>query len=762
MKKLFTPLLFLFIIVAYFYKSFFFLSLLPIPSDTIIGLYHPFRDLYASEYPRGIPYKNSLITDPVVQQLPWRSLAIEEMKRMQLPLWNPYAMAGTPLLANIQTASLYPLNILFFILPFALSWSVLIMLQQILGGTFLYLYLKNRNLDTASSLLGAIAFSFSGFFIAWLEWGTVVHTVLWIPLILLCIDQFQISNFKFTPRALSTSWWRPSTNKILLWSILYIFALCSSFLAGHLQTFIYVFVLSWTYFLFRWYENKNKKVLITFILNTVFFILITAIQWVPLLQLLILSARNIDLSWTQDGWFIPWEHLAQFIVPDYFGNPATGNYFGTWNYGEFIGYVGVIPFTLAIFALLKKRDKEILFWGVTIFICLLFATGSMLGKLPYLLNVPFLSATQPTRLISLICLSLAILSAYGFNLLQKREKSILSTLLILGFILLSLITSTFLFQFSPELSNDTVSVARRNLILPTLIFIGGAFALWYVGQKKEFYQKIGIVVVLLFICCDLLYFSTKFTPFTKPEYLFPQTSILSYLQQQKDITRIMTTDARILPPNFSIMYKLQSIDGYDPLYLMRYGELMAASGRNVPDIKPPFGFSRIVRSYDYQTRIINLLGVRYILSLDEINRPEFKKVAEEGQTKLYENPLALSRVFFVNTVIHASSKQEAIEKIFDETVDLKSTAILEGNAKTPSRKIFSGGSATIASYSENKVVIETQNSGEGFLVLVDTYYPGWHAYVDGNETPIYRTDYHFRGIVVPAGKHKVEYKISLL
>src|SRR3989344_5465144 len=98
MKKLFS-VLFLGLLTIIFFWQFIFRGLLPIPSDTIVGLYHPFRDLYAKDYPNGIPFKNFLITDPVRQQYPWRELAISIEKKLELPLWNPYSLSGTPLLA---------------------------------------------------------------------------------------------------------------------------------------------------------------------------------------------------------------------------------------------------------------------------------------------------------------------------------------------------------------------------------------------------------------------------------------------------------------------------------------------------------------------------------------------------------------------------------------------------------------------------------------------------------------------------------------
>src|SRR6201996_7699750 len=138
MKKIiFLPFILLFLITIFFYHPFLLRGQLPIPADTIVGLYHPFRDLYAKTNPNGIPYKNFLITDPVRQQYPWRQLAIDLENQSQLPLWNPYSFGGTPLMANFQSATLYPLNMFLMIFPFAIGWSILVLLQPLLAGLFL-------------------------------------------------------------------------------------------------------------------------------------------------------------------------------------------------------------------------------------------------------------------------------------------------------------------------------------------------------------------------------------------------------------------------------------------------------------------------------------------------------------------------------------------------------------------------------------------------------------------------------------------------
>ena len=268
---------------------------------------------------------------------------------------------------------------------------------------------------------------------------------------------------------------------------------------------------------------------------------------------------------------------------------------------------------------------------------------------------------------------------------------------------------------------------------------------------------------MLLTVFDLLRFGLKFTPFTNKEYLFPQTRIIEFLQKNLGNARVMTNDSRILPPNFSIVYRLQSLDGYDPLYLQRYGELIAASERGKPDISPPFGFNRIITPHNYSSTIIDLLGVKYILSLTELESPKLRKVFQEGETKVYENKNTFPRVFFVEQVIVANDKNETIEKMFEEIFDPRRIAIVEKSAGVATNPPLgcTQCNAIIVSYKENRVVIETENVEDGFLVLTDSFYPLWRAKIDNNPTTIYRADYNLRGINVPRGKHIVEFYTRL-
>lgn len=720
------------IFIFIFFWQFFLKGFLPIPADTIIGLYHPFRDFYSKDYPNGIPFKNSLITDPVRQQYPWKKLVIDELKKGKLPIWNPYEMSGKPLLANFQAGTFYPLNLLFFFLPFNLAWSFFIISQPFLAILFTFLFLQNLKLSKTASLLGGFVFAFCGFSVAWLEWGNIVNTALWLPLILLSVDKIV------------------EEKRSIRWTVLLSMSLVFSLMAGHLQVFFYLFLTFFFYTIFRLNQNKyhNFKFFLAAFLA---FLGVSLVQLAPTFKFIGDSARTLDQSYLSSGWFMPWQNLVQFLAPDFFGNPATLNYWGVWNYGEFIGYIGIFPLILSMLALFYKKDKNVLFFGIIFFISLFFALPNAISKLPFIFNIPFISSSQPTRLIFLIDFSLSILCAIGYDYLIKSKKEIFYILSAVSLIFISLWIAVF------KLNDPNIGVARQNLVLPTGIFATTLIFILLVKFKRNF-TKFVVYGLLLLTIFDLLRFFGKFTPFTKGDYLFPQTKSIEFLKNQKGQFRIMEADSRILPPNFSSIYKIQDIDGYDPLYSERYAELIAASERGRADIKPPFGFNRIITPHSYTSKIIDLLGVKYILSLNDISLPNLSKVFQEGETRIYQNKNFLPRVFFVSRTIFSFNKTNSIEKLFKNINNLSDLAIVEGLKDSK----WSKGSIEVLRYDNNSVMLKTQNPGDGFLILTDSYYPAWHASIDGREVKILRTDFNFRGIPVPSGTHTINFYINLL
>lgn len=758
-KKFNTGITLIIISVFIFFSQFFFRGLLPIPSDTITGLYHPFRDLYAVEYPNGMPYKNFLITDPVRQLYPWRSLAIESIRKLELPLWNPYSFSGTPLLANFQNGAFYPLNLIFIILPFPIAWSVLILLQPLIGGMFIYLFLKQKKIDKLACAIAGLTFAFSGFSVSWMEWNTVVQVAIWLPLILLAKDHL-LEKFS------------------LKWLFVLIFAECCAILAGHLQILFYLWTVSISYLFLRILQiswtpkariltlKKMLRVTFPFIPMVLFVLLVTSVQWLPTLAFINESARGIDqINWQKEGWFLPWEHLIQFIIPDFFGNPTTLNYWGTWNYGELTGYIGLVPLMLAFFSLFFGRSKLTFYFGSIFLLSLVFSLPTFLAKLPFQLAVPFLSTSQPTRLLFLTDFSLSILAGLGADLLLKRKNGVIIPLVLVG-IILSVLWIITLGQFEiGEKFLENIQIVKSNLLLPTIIFafISGLL-ISYIFFKKRLTPRMLLLGLMMITLIDLFRFAWKFLPFTPAEYLYPSTKVTEFLQHQKGQFRIMSTNSEIMPPNFSIMYHLETLDGYDPLYLRRYGELIAMVESDKGRVPGVLAFNRIITPHNYKAPLIDLLNVKYVLSFDEIKDSRFKKVFEEGRTQVYENTNVLPRVFFAENIIPVAGKEEAAEKLFNTDFRASSSAVVENIDF--SYTTFSPGKTSLDTYTPNKIIIGVSNSGEGFLVLTDSFYKSWNAKavsLDGKvqDVKIYRTNYNFRGVKVPKNTKYVIFSNNL-
>ena len=749
----YLPLIIFISTVLIFFYPVFLSFKIPIAADSIVGLYHPYRDNIWNNLTSGVPVKNPLITDPVRQQYVWRSLSLENLKSGFLPTWNPYSFGGTPLAANFQSAAFYPLNVLFIFIPLNAAWIILIMSQSLLLGLFMYAYLRFLKVTRAGSLIGALAFSFSGFTIAWLTWNTVIHTILWLPLILLSKEHLL--------KKLNTKW-----------IAILIFAEISQILAGHLQVLFYSLLVSNLYLIVRILQiNITSKRLSSIILNSlktylpffiigIFVFLITFIQWFPTLKFINLSSRTFDQGdFTKPGWFIPPSQLIQFVVPDFFGNPATNNYWGEWNYGEFIGFIGIVPLICAFSALLFRRDKKVLFFGSLAIISLVFSLPTFLARLPFELSLPFISTSQPTRLLVLVDFALCILSALGFDHLRKSKGY--KELLLVLFILLTIFLLLWIFILNPRLLNldinpANVIIAQRNLIFPTFIFLISALYFLLLKSKLSFkYFFISLIIATMIL--ELLRFSWKFTPFSTNNWLFPQTKILTKLQNEVGNWRFMALDRRIMPPNFSVHYHLLDVSGYDPLYLRRYGELAAAWGRGVPDIGPA-PFNRIITPQDYSSPFADLLGVKYILSLKDELSLKLKIIDREGETRLYENTRVLPRAFLVKNVLQTDSDQGEMEKLFSISDRFLQIATSQDSITLDSSELTQDESAQIISYKDSIVIIKTFTNAKRLLVLTDVYYPTWKVFVDKKETKLYRVDYTLRGVVVPAGSHKIEFK----
>ncbi|MBN1263835.1 MAG: YfhO family protein [Candidatus Pacebacteria bacterium] len=744
MKKTsqFWPIILIaFLVVIFFYRTFF-RGLVPIPTDLIVGIYHPWRDHQWPDYPAGVPFKNGLLADIVSIIIPWRLEAIKAFSDGRWPLWLSSVLGGQPLLANFQSAVFSPFNLLFFLkMKEVWAWTAYIVFQPFLAVLFTFLYLRNQKLKRLSSLAGGFVFGFSGFFLVWLEYGIIGHSGFWLPLVFLAIDKL---NQKIKPA----------------WFLIGSAAVAASFFGGYPQISLYLFLAGGGYAGFRFWQTKKKQAFLTAVLFLALGVLLASVQLVPGFELLRFSIRDVDITARTfgGGTLAPADWLL-LLFPDFFGNPSTLNFWGKTPYNEAPAYISVAGLILAVWGILSSDRRRIFF------IALLFLAG--LGTLPlvssrfFLMSFPGLKSASAGRLFFLISFSLAFFSGLGMEAFLKRKKSIHSIVVWLFIIIFGLVWRQVMIQIETAADLEMTAnwqVTKRNLILPTLAL--GVFSLGYfVANWQKAFKKIVSWSFFGLIVLELFRFGWKYNSFSRAEWFYPPTALTDFLKSKIGIDRY----AGLVPQSMFIPYELGTIEGYEPLMLKNYNVLTNQINENT--FRNLLSGSRWVKVNNFDSALLDLLGVKYFLAdrdwqLNK-NPQDLDKIFQFGRSIVYENKTVLPRFnLYYQAEVVKNDSREIMRRLIDPSflaervILLEEEPILKISPEADSRKKIV---LDLESYWQNQPAFQVETSHSGFFYLSDNYYPGWQVFVDGRPETLYRANYSFRAVQIPEGKHEVKF-----
>lgn len=772
----FFPYLILISIICGIYYKFFLFGKIPFPGDLLVVSYSPWFDYYK------FPVQNPIISDVFSQQFLWKYLSIDIFKSLHWPLWNPFSFTGNSLLATYQSATLYPLNILL-LLPKYFGWGVFIFSQTLFATLGMYLLLSEWLPSKLARLTGSILFALSSLMTTWLEIGTAVHAIIWLPFSLYFILRYWKS-FKFR------------------YLLLLIASLTLLILAGHVQITTYSLITILIFALiFSW--NKNlKKFFIQFFpifISIILGLLICSPQLLSSLDLLNKSIR-ITESYTKEFNFglLPAKEILKTFIPDFFGNPVTRNYWGFLNYPETSGFIGSLTLILLLYSFIYlKKNKLTIFFLSLLIISLIFAFDNIISYSIYILKIPLLTSSYASRMLFITGFAVAILSAFAIDHIingQESEKKILKLAIwswatFVGILLGTLLTRQVIVNIIQSVSGKThlkpvlefylhdpdyalynFVVAMRNSLLP--IFLVTGFIIFLLVIKKvqlRFIRNnnLSIIcfVIFILITLDLGRYFLKFNPFVSQKLVYPPTPTLTYLKNQPGFFRIGREHAEVLPPNTWIAYNLSSFEGYDPIYLNNYAKFM--NFLNGGDIRKSSTGRYAELASTYASPYLDSANIKYFIAIlrdkngyipgellnFKFNEAKYNIVFKDRSSAILENPNALERVYFAKNIQIASLTQT--ENIFmtDKKFDPRVTTLLAKNLNI--NQVSGTGSAIITKYTPNKVIIKTNTSQNEVLVLSDQYEEGWKAKIDGQETTISPANYVFRAIKVPSGSHEI-------
>jgi len=714
--------------------------------------------------------------------------AAEHLRQGVIPLWNPHLYSGAPFAADIQSGLFYPVNLALFLLVPTLTYEWLEYLALFhfwLAGTSMYACLRLLNIQPAkmqvdphpsdssisppfitppAAFAGALAFQFSDLFIVHFGNLNMIAVAAWLPLVFLL---FHLSLTRSSPGLAAAAG----------------VVLAVATLAGHIQITLFILLALALYTLWHWRfwildfgfwvlgslpdtrKTPPKPLFTRPNFRPVLPLLITLIITVGLSALLLLPAYQMS-QYTPRAQ-LPYQEAARFslhpaqmaglLVPNYFGrDPAL--HWGPWERVE-TGYIGIMPLLLAIVGAALDRSKlKGYFLGLGL-IALLLALGgySVLHGWLYAAVPGFGQLRAPARFILLLDFSLAALAALGLNRLlhplDAATQSRLSTLLkpltwgLGGLIVVAAPLSYFAMLVTqdrnPAIFNRAGGAAAG--VATFAIFAIAALIVLHLVHKKWLPQAgVGIAAIVL-IGLDLFTLGYNVdVGHTNPTAGFHHPAAQTFLQNDPNHYRLeVTTDVwHAWQPNAALLYREYDAWGlYNPLTLADTTRYWSSA--------PPRSSGRY-----------NFLGIKYIIA-SKAGAPADGNIVPvfEGdpQINIYLNQDALAPVQFVGQTTVVPSHGAAWEAIHAEGFDPSQTVVLEGGQPLDTTPDYS---LSLLQYSLHAVTVAVETDQPGYLVLPDAYYPGWQATVGGQSTPVWRANYAFRAVYVPAGQHTVQFQFD--
>jgi hypothetical protein len=695
---------------------------------------------------------------PATQFVPWWNFAWSSILTGQFPFWNPMLGMGAPLVANYQSALFYPPTWIYF-LTYALGGIRLMSWGMALGVCFHLIWaglgtarmLRELKVNRLGQVVGGLAYSLSGYLVARAGFLSINAAAAWIPWLLVCI--FQLAGKK-------------PGSFIKLSAVLSML-----FLAGHAQTAFYGILLggAWSIYWALIKGNRQRRfqdlgqMVVKFLGAGLWAVGISAVQLFPTGEYLLLSQRAAEYGYEQAMTysFWPWRFLT-YLLPNLFGNPAAGNYWGYANFWEDAVYIGLLPIILALGFLIRsrrinsrKRDKDTpretpglgLFLGAIIVVSFVLALGKNTPIFPFLYkNIPLANLFQaPTRHTIMAEISLAILAGLGANQLAKPSGKRLYFLRLAAAGCLAIIGGALLAQKLIEGLEMTffTAAAWAGLIglLSALLILSMP-----PGEEKGKIENWNVALVCL-LSLDLISAGWGLNPGIATDFYTVEATkgrvgrvwMPAEIEYDLKFNRFLRFDTfepaeewesmhRVLLPNLPLLQGIEMVNNFDPLVPGIYQDWIDGINSQAPNpqilqmmnVGGEIGYDdqeRItVRDLDPGKSPVWLTGCAKVLAADQINAT----TVLNSEENLLENILVVS----------------------GEEIDCQ-----QGSA----------GTLAVTEKRNGYLKLQIDLEQPSWLIWSQTWYPGWKYKLDGKMIgQTYRANYLFQAVPIDQKTNVVE------
>lgn len=449
-------------------------------------------------------------------------------------------------------------------------------------------------------------------------------------------------------------------------------------------------------------------------------------------------------------------------------------------------YIGAIVFFLCVLALFHDKRKIKYAFLAGAIISLLLSWGKNFSALTdFFINyVPFYDKFRAVSSIQVILeLCIPVLAIMGLQSFFKHSENQKKSLLYTSATAIGLVILIYLFKgafsfssaidgqiadmlnqgqdktfgqgFVEALKEDRMDLFKSDL-LRSGFFMAITFGVLWFYLKGKLVQTTAVVIIGIFMVGDLFFIDKNYVSNDGKQFRsareidqpFEPTDADNQILKDNSVFRVYELQGR-LQGRTSYFHK--SVGGYSAVRPRRYEQLFNYHiDRQLNDL------GKIIDPQTMQLTksipIMNALNIKYLLLQ-----------TNDGESVAVTNPFINGNAWFVSELKSVNSADEEMKAL--GTIDTKHTATISTveavDVNLP--KSFSKDSLATIKLEEhlpNVVKYTSNNTQDGFAVFSENFYKGWKATIDGKETEIHRVNYVLRGLVIPKGKHTIEFKFE--
>jgi hypothetical protein len=697
----------------------------------------PFNAPPLSDYTRdyGATLYNPTLSDNYAQFIPWQHVFREMAGKGEWPpLWNPYFLCGSILATNMQSQPYDPVHLVGLLLPHTQALTYDATFTFFLALLFTFAFARALGLGEIASLVAAAGYAFCAMLVhflgvplgrTWSYLGLVLFAVRWL-----------VRGTDGTHETYRTD---ETHGAAILLTIAFVLAI----VAGHPESLMQVVTTGAVYGVAELLVARRRaRPVVLAVAAGVIALLLTAIALLPFQEV---APDTLEYKIRQDfyqGKPLPYppevlpRRVGMSLFPWFWGQPERGNHLPGIDPTNF--RVGSIVLGLACAALVVSRRKvTLLFAAIAVGSLWIGLNAWPLAQLVHAL--PLYDIAINERFILSGVFALAVLAAIAVDALGSQPRwKVWLPLLTVG-VLLTIGTV----YFRPrQLAVGVEPSLMTMLALAELVPLAILILLLALRTPARIVLPALLVLVLLQRTVE----DGRIYPALPERMFYPSVPILRHMQADHSEPFRMAGLHYTFIPDSSGLYGLEDARGFEAMTLFRMTETFPFWSRH-----QTASFNII---YDKSRPFLSFLNVKYLIAKhDEQPDEQWKLVREDRGTRLFENTRVLPRAWVPPNIRYEQlpvavlySMQQAsgfAEKAWIEAPEYPPHDIANGPGTLTYRRTGSGYD------------IDARMDGDGWVVVSETHWPGWRAYVDGKRVQARYANHAFLGVYVPKGTHKV-------